>query len=115
MERLAIYMNEAGDSVVHHVGFSWLAALAVPVWALQRRLYKSAAATAAISLLAEETVVPWTEQIPGTVLRTGVQLGYLLSWWLLFGFGANVFHRIVLEHSGYFMTSAEPSRLEAMP
>ena len=115
MARLAIYMNEAGDSVVHHAGFSWLAAVVVPVWALQRRLYKTAIVTFAINRFAETTVVPWMALIPGEVLRTGVQVGYVIVWWLLCGFGANVFHRIVLERAGYFMTSAEPGRLKAMP
>ena len=113
MAKLAIYMNDGGHSVIHHAGFSWLAALVVPVWALHHRLYKTAAVTLAINMLAERTVVRWIELIPGAGLRTGVQLGYLLAWWLAMGFGANVFHRKVLERGGYYMTSAEPGRLKA--
>lgn len=111
MARLAIYMNEAGQSVVHRAGFSWLAAVAVPVWALQHRLYKTAVLTFAMNLLAEATVVKWIELIPGQVLRTSVQLAYYPLLWVLFGFGASAFHRMTLERAGYFMTSAEPSRL----
>jgi hypothetical protein len=108
MTRLAIYMNEAGDSVVHHVGFSWLAALVAPVWALQRRLYVTSVVTLAINvfvnsvgaLIADETV------------RAVVWLASFVALCLIFGFGANVFHRLVLERTGYFMTSAEPGALK---
>ena len=111
MAKLAIYMNETGDSVVHHAGFSWLAALALPVWALRRRLYKSAAVTFVINLFAGEAATRWVALIPDETLRTGIQLGYYPLLWLVFGFSANIFHRIVLERAGYFMTSADPSRL----
>jgi hypothetical protein len=45
MAKLAIYMNEAGQSVLHRGGFSWLAAIVPPIWALQHRLYKTFIAT----------------------------------------------------------------------
>jgi hypothetical protein len=93
--------------VLHHAGFSWVAAVALPIWAFQRRFYKTAAATTVILWALSEAFA----LIPSGALRIGVQIGAWLIW-LGIGFGANLYHRIVLEHSGYFMTSAEPSRLK---
>ena len=39
MGRLTLYADDRGRTVVHEDGFSWVAALWLPLWALQRRLY----------------------------------------------------------------------------
>lgn len=39
MGRQRLYVNDRGDCVVHDGGFSWFAAIALPIWALQKRLY----------------------------------------------------------------------------
>jgi hypothetical protein len=108
MAKLAIYMNEAGDSVLHRTGFSWMAAIIPPVWALQHRLYKTCPATTAINILLSQMIA----LMPNGAPQTGVRMGWFLFQVLGAGFGANLYHRIVLEHSGYFMTSAEPRRLK---
>lgn len=103
MAKLAIYMNEAGQSVVHRTGFSWVAAIVLPIWALQHRLYKTCVATLVINAL-----LPQAYALMPMVFQIGLALFQVLGA----GFGANLYHRIVLEHSGYFMTSAEPRRLK---
>ena len=99
-------MNEAGDCVVHRTGFSWVAAIVPVIWALQHRLYKTCAATLVIQLLENQTTALMPNGAPW------VQIGVFLFQALGAGFGANLYYRVVLERSGYFMTSAEPSRLK---
>ena len=103
MAKLAIYMNEAGKSVLHRSGFSWAAAIVLPIWALQHRLYKTCVATVVINALLPQAYA---------LMPIGAQIGLYLLQVFGFGFGANLYYRIVLERSGYFMTSAEPGRLE---
>jgi Protein of unknown function (DUF2628) len=108
MAKLAIYMNEAGKSVLHRTGFSWAAAIVPPIWALQHRLYKTCVATFAVNILLPQAIA----LMPNGAPQTGVQIGWALFQLLGAGFGANLYHRVVLERSGYFMTSAEPGRLK---
>jgi hypothetical protein len=103
MAKLAIYMNDSGDSVLHRTGFSWVAPIFPYIWALQHRLYKTCAATFVIVTFLPATYV---------LMPMGVPIGLFLVLALTAGFGANLYHRVVLERSGYFMTSAEPGRLK---
>jgi hypothetical protein len=102
-QALAIYMNDAGKSVVHRTGFSWVAAILLPVWALQHRLYKTCVATIVINLLS-----PYAEAFMAPRFRIGLDLFVILGAGII----ANTYHRIVLERSGFFMASAEPHRLK---
>jgi hypothetical protein len=108
MAKLAIYMNEAGDSVLHRTGFSWLAATLPPLWALQLRLYKTFVATLVIDIPLNLIIV----RMPDLTSRASVLVSALLFQMLIVGFGANHYYRLMLERSGYFMTSAEPHRLK---
>ena len=108
MAKLAIYMNEAGKSALHRTGFSWMAAIVPPIWALQYRLYKTCLATIVINILLSQMIA----LLPSGAPQTGAQICWCLFQVLGAGFGANSYHRVVLEHSGYFMTSAEPRRLK---
>ena len=103
MAKLAIYMNDAGDSVLHRTGFSWVAPVFPPVWALQHRLYKTCVAILVIYTALSPTFV---------LMPMGIRVAWFLIWGLAAGFGANRYHRVVLERSGYFMTSAEPALLK---
>ena len=103
MAKLAIYMNEAGDSVLHRTGFSWVAPIFPYIWALQHRLYKTCVTTIVINTLLSPNPV---------LMPLVVRIGLFLVWVLAAGFGANLYHHVVLERSGYFMTSAEPGRLK---
>jgi hypothetical protein len=102
-QALAIYMDEAGKSVVHRTGFSWTAAIFLPVWALQHRLYKTCVATVAINAL-----LPYAEAPMPRGFRIGLGMFQILGAGVI----ANTYHRILLERSGFFMASAEPRRLK---
>jgi hypothetical protein len=108
MAKLAIYMNEAGDSVLHRTGFSWLAAILPPIWALQYRLYKTCVATLVIDIPLNLVLV----RMPNLTSMYAVGVSWYLFQILIVGFGTNLYYRVVLERSGYFMTSAEPGRLK---
>jgi hypothetical protein len=112
MAKLAIYMNEAGNSVLHRTGFSWVAAMFPPLWALQHRLYKTCVATLVIYILLILMIGP----VPKDLSPAGPWIAWI-PWFLIqvlgVGFGANPYHRLLLERSGYFMTSAEPRRLKS--
>jgi hypothetical protein len=122
MAKLAIYMNDAGDSVLHRTGFSWVAPIFPYIWALQHRLYKTCVATFVINTLLSPTFVLMPMGVPFGLIKLlsptyvlmpmAVRIGLFLVWGLAAGFGANLYHRVVLERSGYFMTSAEPGRLK---
>jgi Protein of unknown function (DUF2628) len=106
MAKLAIYMNDAGKSVLHRTGFSWVAAIIPPIWALQHRLYKTCVVTFVFNGLTHQTFA---------LMPNGArwaELGWAVFLGLVTGFGANLYHRVVLERSGYFITSAEPRRLK---
>jgi hypothetical protein len=89
--------------VLHRTGFSWVAPIFPYIWALQHRLYKTCVATFVINTLLSPTYV---------LMPMVIRIGLFLVWGLAAGFGANLYHRVVLERSGYFMTSAEPGRLK---
>jgi hypothetical protein len=108
MAKLAIYMNEAGDSLLHRTGFSWVAAIFPPIWALQHRPYKTCFATFAVGIFVSHA----STLMPNGAPWIGLKIAWILFQVFGAGFGANPYHRIVLKRSGYFMTSAEPSRLE---
>jgi len=107
MAKLAIYMNEAGDSVLHRTGFSWMAAIFPPIWAFQHRLYKTCVAAFVVGVF----VTHAGALMPNGAPWIGLQIGWVLFQVLGAGFGAHLYHRVALERSGYFMTSAEPARL----
>ena len=108
MAKMAIYMNEAGESVMHRTGFSWMAAIFPPIWAFQHRLYKTCVAAIVVGAF----VTHASALMPNGGPWDGLRIGWLLFQVLSAGFGANLYHRVVLERSGYFMTSAEPGRLK---
>jgi hypothetical protein len=90
-------MDESGRLAMSHAGFSWLAALSLPVWALQRRLYALALAAFILS-----TVVNlW--------LGTTAQAIAFLVQFVAFGALANRLHRWHLERDGWQITAEEPA------
>ncbi len=97
MGRQRIYVNERGDCVVNDTGFSWFAALASPVWALQRRLYLVALALAVMG-------VATTSYANATM-----QLVVGLAQVVLFGSLGNRVHRWLLERRGWRVTAEEPA------
>jgi hypothetical protein len=107
MSRLSLYINPRGASVLHRTGFSWLAVLAWPLWALHRRLWwvlllSFPLATAAHAIA--NLVIGW---VPGEDAQGMLALVWLIGWSLAAGRWANALHRRLLERAGYRMTATE--------
>ena len=107
MSRLSLYINPRGESVLHRTGFSWLAAVAWPLWALHRRLWwlllLSLPLTAALHTVVNESI----ELVQGDTAQGVLALLWLLGWSLASGLWANALHRRLLEKGGYRMTATE--------
>jgi Protein of unknown function (DUF2628) len=108
MARLAIYMHACGDSVAYRSGFSWLAALALPVWALRKRLYKTALVALLVQLALNASAPRLGELFDSDITKAIVGLLYLGVYWLIPGWLASRWHRRVLEQTGYFQVAVEP-------
>ena len=108
MAKLAIYMHASGDSVLYRSTFSWLAALALPVWALRQRLYKTAVVGLLVQLALMVLVPRLATQIEGAVARAIAALLYLGLYWAVPGWFAPWWHRHVLARTGYFLVAVEP-------
>lgn len=98
MGRQRLYVNDRGDCVVQDSGFSWLAAFATPIWALQKRLYLLAllmfAVNGALSYYADPTT----------------QFVLYVVQFALFGWLANRVHRWLLDRRGWRVTAEEPEQ-----
>ena len=86
---------------MHESGFSWLAAISLPAWALQRRLYRLAALSLllglGLGLLANQ--LQWSE---------GTQLGLYGLNFLASGLLAGRLQRWLLQRQGWVLTAEEP-------
>ena len=109
MAQLRIYMHESGDCVLHRSGFSWLAAIALPIWAFSKGLYRTALVALVVVIAASQLVPPMVDRIESETASGLVALGYVLAYWLVPGFYATRWHRRVLERTGYFVGADEES------
>ena len=95
MKRLRLYVDDRGRLAMNEAGFSWLAAISPPLWALQRHLY----VLAVVALAIGGAVNVW--------LGSGAQaIAFLVQ--VAFGALANRLHRAYLERSGWRLTAEEP-------
>ena len=97
MGRLRLYVDERGRLAMNEAGFSWLAAISLPLWALQRRLY----ALAVVALLLAAAINIW--------LDSRAQIVAFVLQFVAFGTLANRVHRALLERRGWRVTAAEPA------
>jgi hypothetical protein len=109
MSRLRIYMHASGDSALHRSGFSWTAAFLFPLWALTRRLYKTAAVSCVVIFALTQLIPPLFSLIRDPVVQGVAALVYMLGYWTAPGFLASRWHRHVLERAGYVVTADEIS------
>lgn len=110
--RLALFAHPDGRTVLHQSGFSWMAMLALPVWALQRDL-RGLAALAVVALL-----------VPGPLLlMLGASdlMALLGAWLLMVGYGllAPRLHAAWMRRRGWIVLAEEPlappAKTEARP
>jgi hypothetical protein len=97
MTRLRLYVDERGRLAMNDAGFSWLAALSPPLWALQRRLY----VLAVVALVIGAAV--------NVALPSGAQAIAFVLQFVAVGALANRLHRAYLERSGWRVTAEEPA------
>jgi hypothetical protein len=104
MKRVRLYVDEHGRLAMSHAGFSWLAAISLPFWALQRRLYALALAAFLLSGAINLWFVGASMQALAFVLQS-----------LAFGAFANRPHRWHLERGGWRVTAEEPGAVVPAP
>jgi hypothetical protein len=102
MGQQRIYTNSRGDCRLHTSGFSWLAAIVFPAWALKHGLYKTALAVFVLNFL-----------INIFISATVIKLFCAAVLIVIYGFFSNRFHAYVLERAGYRITAQEPPLLPA--
>lgn len=98
MGRQRLYVNDRGDCVLQDTGFSWFAAIALPIWALHKRLYL----LALIMFVVSATINYYADQTTQFIL--------FVVQFILFGWLANRVHRRLLEHRGWRVTAEEPEQ-----
>lgn len=107
MSRLSLYINARGESVLHRTGFSWLAAVAWPLWALHRRLWWVLLLSLPLTAALHTVVNGLIELVRGDTAQGLLALLWLVGWSLAAGRWANALHRRLLEKGGYRMTATE--------
>lgn len=112
MSRLSLYINPRGASTLHRSGFSWLAAVAWPLWALHRRLWWVLLASFPLTLSLHSFANWAIGLVPGETAQGLLALGWLIGGSLLSGRWANTLHRTLLERAGYRMTATELPAVE---
>jgi hypothetical protein len=95
MRRQRLYVNDRGDLVMHVGGFSWLAAFALPLWALRHRMY----VLAVLAVVLSNAIA---------LAGNGIQAAAFVTQFLLFGSTASRLHRWFLERRGWRVTAQEP-------
>lgn len=99
--RLQLFAHPDGRTVLHQSGFSWLAALSLPIWALQRGLRP----LAAVALVAQLVPGPLLLMLGASDLMA---LGG--AWLLMVGFGlaAARLHAAWMHRHGWIVLAQEP-------
>jgi len=105
----SIYADRSGCLAMHRSGFSWIAALYPPLWAVPRRLWLACLGWLAISLSAKALLLALLFHLALTGRDIfGIYLGaILIECWVLGRF-ANSFHRWWLQRHGYVLIAATP-------
>ena len=97
MRRLRLYVDERGRLAMNEAGFSWLAAISLPLWALQRQLYVFAV-VALVVVIAANALLVGPAEVVVYVFQVAVP-----------GALANQLHRAYLERTGWRLTAEEPA------
>jgi hypothetical protein len=108
---IVLYADCSGRLAMHCSGFSWIAALYPPLWAVPRRLWLACLGWLAISLSGKALLLAVLFHLPllGAGVGGSIYLGaVLIERWVLGRF-ANSFHRWWLQRHGYVLIAAAPS------
>jgi hypothetical protein len=107
MSTLSIFVNSQGRTALHRSGWSWLAVLSLPLWALRRNLWRTLAALLiALPLLLAALDVA-IKTIPGERTQGWLALAAIVGWSISCGALANRWHLRCLHRAGYQMIATE--------
>ena len=104
---LSLFINEAGRSVLYRNGFSWMAFVALPLWAVHRRLWWCLPPALLLPALLHGLVNVLLERLPSEDAQGLLAIGWLIgeSWFM--GHWANRAHLAWLHRRGYRLTATE--------
>lgn len=92
---------------LHRSGWSWLAALSLPLWALRRRLWWTLAALLIALPLLLQAFGMAIEAIADERARGWLSMSVLVGWSLGCGALANRWHLRSLQRAGYQLVATE--------
>jgi hypothetical protein len=104
---LSLFIDARGRTVLHRSGFSWLAFVALPLWALHRRLWWLVPLSL-VGLAWVHGAANWLmERFPSQDVQGALAALWLLgeSWFM--GRHANRLHLAWLRWRGYALTATE--------
>ncbi len=101
MGRLSLYADAQGNTALHESGFSWMAAVSLPIWALQRQH----PALAAVSLLLQLAAGALVARL---ALDDMVQVALYAGSAGAIGFLAGPLRVWLLRRRGWVLSALEP-------
>lgn len=107
MACLSLYIDPSGRASLHRTGFSWAAALALPLFALHRRQWRTLVAATLATPLVHALANAAIETVPGDTAQGLLALAWLLGWSAACGAVANAWHRRSLERAGFRRVATE--------
>lgn len=114
---LSLFIDAGGRSALHRSGFSWLAFVGLPLWALHRRLWWLVPLSLVGLAWVHGAVNTLLELLPSTDGQGALAGLWLLgeSWFV--GRHANRLHLWLLQRRGFVLTATEivPAQLPTHP
>ena len=107
MSTLSIFANDQGRTALHRSGWSWLATLSLPLWALRRNLWRTLAAlliALPLLLVALDLAI---RTISGEQTQGWLALAWIVGWSIACGALANRWHLHCLHRAGYQLIATE--------
>jgi hypothetical protein len=110
---LSLFIDARGRSVLHRSGFSWLAFIALPLWALHRRWWWLLVLSLPLLLALHSGANMLMDGLAPASVQGEVAVTWLLAESCFMGFVANRAHGAWLRWRGYQLTATElpPERL----
>lgn len=104
---LSLFINGHGRSVLHRSGFSWLAFVGLPLWAVHRRLWWCLPLTLLLPALMYGLVDTLLNRLPSPNAQGLLAIGWLVAQSWFMGRWANRWHLHWLRWRGYQLTATE--------
>lgn len=115
--KLSLFINGQGRSVLHRSGFSWLAFVGLPLWALHRRLWWALPLTLLLPFALHTAANALLDLLPSTDAQGLLAIGWIAGESWAMGRWANRWHLRWLHGRGYQLTATElpPGQWPAPP